>query len=349
MPDYNRPPWTPTRQWRPQTRWSPAPACSPPSVTGAAWSRRSSPSTARPGASTSYISSTPTITRRPRSASCGSSSRVAIWSHRTPCRTRRTPAVRCRQTTSTRCCGRRAGRRYRRTSIPGTTTGALGESRIASPFHGGVRIESYQLVPLLKALRMPRVNLLIADDVGLGKTVEAGLILTELLLRRRIQRVLVLTPASLRQQWREELWEKFSLRFEVVDRQGTERLRRGLGMDATPLALVQPHCGVVSLPAAARRAGAVPGRLPYAGRLPASSLGSADRRRVPQPDAVALRRGQRAVPHAAAGGPAVRAPPLPLRHSPQRTYALVHGAAGDARPGALLPHQRDGSRHAGGG
>ena len=105
---------------------------------------------------------------------------------------------------------------------------------VASPFHGGVCVESYQLVPLLKALRMPRVSLLIADDVGLGKTVEAGLILTELLLRRRIQRVLVLTPASLRRQWQEELWDKFSLRFEVVDRQATERLRRRLGMDANP-------------------------------------------------------------------------------------------------------------------
>ena len=105
---------------------------------------------------------------------------------------------------------------------------------VASPFHGGVCVESYQLVPLLKALRMPRVSLLIADDVGLGKTVEAGLILTELLLRRRIQRVLVLTPASLRRQWQEELWEKFSLRFDIVDRQETERLRRRLGMDANP-------------------------------------------------------------------------------------------------------------------
>ena len=117
---------------------------------------------------------------------------------------------------------------------PGAGGGRARREPVASPFHGGVRIEGYQLVPLLKALRMPRVNLLIADDVGLGKTVEAGLILTELLLRRRIQRVLVLTPASLRRQWREELWDKFSLRFEVVDRQGTERLRRGLGMDATP-------------------------------------------------------------------------------------------------------------------
>ncbi|HMQ24107.1 MAG TPA: DNA helicase, partial [Planctomycetota bacterium] len=67
----------------------------------------------------------------------------------------------------------------------------------SSPYHGAVQVEDFQLVPLLKALRMPRVNLLIADDVGLGKTVEAGLILSELILRRRIQRVLILTPASL--------------------------------------------------------------------------------------------------------------------------------------------------------
>ena len=105
---------------------------------------------------------------------------------------------------------------------------------VASPFHGGVRVEDFQLVPLLKALRMPRVSLLIADDVGLGKTVEAGLILTELLLRRRIRRVLVLTPAALRDQWKEELWEKFSLSFEVIDRAATAQLRRKLGMDANP-------------------------------------------------------------------------------------------------------------------
>ena len=105
---------------------------------------------------------------------------------------------------------------------------------IASPFHAAVQVESYQLQPLLQALRMPRVNLLIADDVGLGKTIEAGLILTELLLRRRIRRVLVLTPASLRTQWRDELLDKFALRFEIVDRRATERLRRQLGMDANP-------------------------------------------------------------------------------------------------------------------
>ncbi len=112
--------------------------------------------------------------------------------------------------------------------------GPLDREPISSPFHGGVRVEDYQLVPLLKALRMPRVSLLIADDVGLGKTVEAGLILTELLLRRRIRRILVLTPASLRQQWQDELWEKFSLRFKIIDRSSTEKLRRDRGIDANP-------------------------------------------------------------------------------------------------------------------
>ncbi|MBW2065553.1 MAG: DNA helicase [Deltaproteobacteria bacterium] len=112
--------------------------------------------------------------------------------------------------------------------------GPLDRLPISSPFHGAVQIEDFQLVPLLKALRMPRVNLLIADDVGLGKTVEAGLILSELLLRRRIQRILILTPASLRLQWRDEMWEKFSISFNLVDRRETHLLRRRLGMDANP-------------------------------------------------------------------------------------------------------------------
>jgi hypothetical protein len=112
--------------------------------------------------------------------------------------------------------------------------GPLDRLPISSPFHGAVQVEDFQLVPLLKALRMPRVNLLIADDVGLGKTIEAGLILTELLLRRRIQRVLILTPASLRLQWRDEMWEKFALPFDLVDRAETDTLRRRLGMDANP-------------------------------------------------------------------------------------------------------------------
>ena len=112
--------------------------------------------------------------------------------------------------------------------------GPLKRMPLSSPFHGAILVEDFQLVPLLKALRMPRVNLLIADDVGLGKTIEAGLILSELLLRRRIQRVLILTPASLRLQWRDEMWDKFSLAFDLVDRAETHNLHKQLGMDANP-------------------------------------------------------------------------------------------------------------------
>lgn len=105
---------------------------------------------------------------------------------------------------------------------------------VASPFFGAVQVEDFQLVPLLKALRMPRISLLLADDVGLGKTVEAGLILTELLLRRRIRRVLILCPAALRKQWQQEMKVKFSLGFDVVDRAETHALQKRLGLDANP-------------------------------------------------------------------------------------------------------------------
>ena len=113
-------------------------------------------------------------------------------------------------------------------------SGKRSEFSAASPFFGAVQVDDFQLVPLLQALRMPRVSILLADDVGLGKTVEAGLVLTELLLRRRIRRVLVLTPASLRQQWQDEMKSKFALSFDLVDRQETHQLQKRLGLDANP-------------------------------------------------------------------------------------------------------------------
>ncbi len=76
----------------------------------------------------------------------------------------------------------------------------------------GIRLDPYQLLPLAKALRLPRVNLLIADDVGLGKTVEAGLVLREMLLRRRVDYVVVSSPAAMTAQWQDELAQKFGLR-----------------------------------------------------------------------------------------------------------------------------------------
>ena len=87
-----------------------------------------------------------------------------------------------------------------------------------APFRAGIRLDSCQLLPLRKALRLPRVNLLIADDVGLGKTIEAGLIIRELLLRRRIDFIVVSSPPSMAQQWKDELEAKFGLAFTIIDR-----------------------------------------------------------------------------------------------------------------------------------
>ncbi|MHB9112919.1 MAG: DISARM system SNF2-like helicase DrmD [Thermoleophilia bacterium] len=107
---------------------------------------------------------------------------------------------------------------------------------VFSPWYGAVQVEKYQLYPVLKALSMPRISLLLADDVGLGKTVEAGLILSELIARRRARRVLVICPASIQLQWEEELRTKFNLDFKRMDRASGEALMRELGSDANPWA-----------------------------------------------------------------------------------------------------------------
>ena len=84
-------------------------------------------------------------------------------------------------------------------------------SNIIAPLKGAIEIEDYQLEPVSRAVQMPRVNLLIADDVGLGKTVEAGLVVQEMLHRSRIKKILIVAPASLLLQWKSEMSEKFGL------------------------------------------------------------------------------------------------------------------------------------------
>ncbi|MDE0268961.1 MAG: DISARM system SNF2-like helicase DrmD [Acidimicrobiaceae bacterium] len=103
-----------------------------------------------------------------------------------------------------------------------------------SPFRSGIDIEDYQLLPLVKALRMPRVSLLIADDVGLGKTVEAGLIAQELVLRNQAQKILVVCPPSLCRKWQREMREQFGLAFEIIDTEHVRRLRRERGVGVNP-------------------------------------------------------------------------------------------------------------------
>jgi hypothetical protein len=105
---------------------------------------------------------------------------------------------------------------------------------LQAPFRAGIRLDAYQLLPLRKALRLPRVNLLIADDVGLGKTVEAGLVARELLLRRRIDLIVISAPPAMIVQWKDELESKFGLTFDIIDRERLGELRRKRGFSVNP-------------------------------------------------------------------------------------------------------------------
>ncbi|HEU4328371.1 MAG TPA: helicase-related protein [Roseiflexaceae bacterium] len=112
---------------------------------------------------------------------------------------------------------------------------ALGPDALLAVQPGRLRLEPYQLVPVLRALRMSRVRLLLADAVGLGKTVQAGLVITELIARRLAHRVLVVAPAGpLLEQWRAEMAERFGLRLELIDRERIEAARRANELGANP-------------------------------------------------------------------------------------------------------------------
>jgi len=103
-----------------------------------------------------------------------------------------------------------------------------------APFRAGIKIDAYQMEPLRKALRLPRVNLFIADDTGLGKTIEAGLIARELLLRKKAKAIVVATPPSVLEQWKAELEDRFGLVFEILDRGYLTRMRRERGFGVNP-------------------------------------------------------------------------------------------------------------------
>lgn len=108
------------------------------------------------------------------------------------------------------------------------------KTALQAPFRAGIEIEDYQLDPVVRALSMPRTNLLIADDVGLGKTIEAGLVMQELMLRHRARTMMIVCPAGLTRQWRDEMRDKFGLDFRIVDSDLLRELRRSRGLYANP-------------------------------------------------------------------------------------------------------------------
>lgn len=109
----------------------------------------------------------------------------------------------------------------------------LGFRSSAGPFRSFARIavepRPYQLVPLLMAFKLDPVRILIADDVGIGKTIEAGLIARELMDRGEAGRLAVLCPPQLAEQWRGELRDKFHIEAELVLPSTASRLERHCG------------------------------------------------------------------------------------------------------------------------
>ncbi len=119
--------------------------------------------------------------------------------------------------------------------------------RGAGPFRSAAQLafepRTYQLVPLLMALRLPIPRLLIADDVGIGKTIEAGLILRELMDRGEVDAFSVLCPPHLVEQWVGELKDRFGIESVAVTSGTASRLERGLPLtqslfDAYPFTVV---------------------------------------------------------------------------------------------------------------
>ncbi|WP_307221905.1 DISARM system SNF2-like helicase DrmD [Microbacterium arborescens] len=107
-------------------------------------------------------------------------------------------------------------------------------NRYQAPFWSGVNVEAYQLEPLRRALGAPRTNLLLADDVGLGKTIEAGLVIQEMFLRHRARTAVIVCPPSLALKWQDEMREKFGLEFTIVNSELMADVRRTHGLQANP-------------------------------------------------------------------------------------------------------------------
>jgi len=110
--------------------------------------------------------------------------------------------------------------------------------RLQSALHARIELLPHQLEPVLAIVRGLACRILIADEVGLGKTIQAGLIVAEVKARQAADRVLVLTPAGLREQWAHELRHRFELDPEIMDKWSVRKRSALLPVGVNPWATV---------------------------------------------------------------------------------------------------------------
>lgn len=112
--------------------------------------------------------------------------------------------------------------------------GVANDDKIHLGHRGVMNLVPYQLDPALQALKQPRSRILIADSVGLGKTLEAGILATELMQRGRGKRILVVTQKAMLTQFQKEWWSRFSIPLVRLDSVGLARVRNRIPANHNP-------------------------------------------------------------------------------------------------------------------
>lgn len=108
------------------------------------------------------------------------------------------------------------------------------DAKIYMGWQAAMDVIPYQLEPAYQALEQPRARILIADSVGLGKTLEAGILTSELIARGRGKRILVLAVKSMLSQFQQEFWSRFSIGLTRLDSQGLQRVRHRIPSNHNP-------------------------------------------------------------------------------------------------------------------